>query len=446
MSNQRRFNFLRGLRSSNFFIVFNRTEDKARGRVYLISSAILANIAAVLFTGTFYTGFLLANNIDIVKIGIIGFVPYIVSLFSLLSPTILSKMPRRKPFLLTMRCLYYFFIVVAITLLPYMGLTQDLMLILLTVFIFIGHSCNAVSTIGYFVWHKKLLPDNVRPSYFSYSLAFTGVINSVALLLSSFLADFLKDSGQELLGMVVIRAIAVIFAAADVLCLSRIQEYPYENAEKKTRLSDIFTLPFKKKKYLLTMVLLMWWNTMAFLTAAFVSVYLIDTVQISYTYINAMTALYALFLIFLTPVWKKFYQKHEMFKTMVFAVLIAVPLYLLYAFLTADNYIWLYPLLVLGFHTCNVGLNMAFANVPYVNMPHENEECYTSFYVVVANITAFFGQMLGTLFVGVIGDGALVIGGFSFTSVQMLLAIQGVLMLLFAWFVHRITPRIQPEL
>lgn len=196
----------------------------------------------------------------------------------------------------------------------------------------------------------------MRPSYFSFTLAVTGIINALSLLFSSFLADFFTASGQALFGMVLIRIIALFFAVVDLLLLARIKEYPYDAQKKSTKIADIFRLPLKEKRFLLSMLVIMCWNLMVYLTVSCANVYLIDTVKISYTFINAMGALYALFLLFLTPVWQRIYGRLELFKTLRLAVLILAPLYLVYGFVTAENYFWLYPLMILCFQVGNVGL------------------------------------------------------------------------------------------
>lgn len=432
-------------RNSDFYPVFNFSEELARGRTYLVLSSIVANIVVVLTTGVFYTGFLLENNINIVDIGIVGFIPFLSAAFAIFAPKIFERLPRRKLLLLLGRGVYYFFLIAAITALPYLGLPKSWKIPMLMAFMFIAHICNAITSSGFFVWHKKLLPNQVRPSYFSFTLAVTGIINALSLLFSSFLADFFTASGQALFGMVLIRIIALFFAVVDLLLLARIKEYPYDAQKKSTKIADIFRLPLKEKRFLLSMLVIMCWNLMVYLTVSCANVYLIDTVKISYTFINAMGALYALFLLFLTPVWQRIYGRLELFKTLRLAVLILAPLYLVYGFVTAENYFWLYPLMILCFHVGNVGLNMTFSNIPYIHMPQENETCYSSFYIVVSNLTAFIGQMLGTLFIGATEQYALEIGGFIFTNVQMLLIIQGLLMFLFAYLIHRLAPVLQQE-
>ena len=54
------------LSSFEIFQVFNFKTPESRGRVVMLSSAILSSIFGYLTTGIFYTSFLIGNDIDIV--------------------------------------------------------------------------------------------------------------------------------------------------------------------------------------------------------------------------------------------------------------------------------------------------------------------------------------------------------------------------------------------
>ena len=85
---------LNTIRHAHFFTMFNFRDELAKGRSCMLLSAILASVINWLTTGLFYTSFLMANGIDIVKIGIISFVPFIANCFSIFSPSILERFPK----------------------------------------------------------------------------------------------------------------------------------------------------------------------------------------------------------------------------------------------------------------------------------------------------------------------------------------------------------------
>ena len=74
-------------KSTRFFTLFNFHDEQAKGRSCMLLSSVIASVISWLTTGLFYTSFLMANGIDIVKIGIITFVPFIANCFSIFSPS-----------------------------------------------------------------------------------------------------------------------------------------------------------------------------------------------------------------------------------------------------------------------------------------------------------------------------------------------------------------------
>lgn len=80
--------------NSMFYSLFNFSDREAKGRSCMLLSTILATVVNTMTGGVFYTGFLLANDINMVDIGVLGFIPFLTSIFSVFSPMILERFQR----------------------------------------------------------------------------------------------------------------------------------------------------------------------------------------------------------------------------------------------------------------------------------------------------------------------------------------------------------------
>ena len=69
--------------TDTFTEIYSTKDDEAKGRLITLGSNLAASFYNVFITGIFYTGFLTMYGIDITGAGIISFIPYIASLFSL---------------------------------------------------------------------------------------------------------------------------------------------------------------------------------------------------------------------------------------------------------------------------------------------------------------------------------------------------------------------------
>ena len=105
-------------RNSDFHRVFNMQSEVNKGRTLTFVNTAMANIANAVVTGALYTAFLAENGIDIVRVGIISFIPYISWMLSIFSPTILSHFRFRQKLLLLNDWIYYGTIVLGTTIMP----------------------------------------------------------------------------------------------------------------------------------------------------------------------------------------------------------------------------------------------------------------------------------------------------------------------------------------
>ena len=103
---------------SDFHRVFNFKTEESKGASILLINTALSNIANAVVSGTLYTAFLVANGIDIVKVGIITFIPYMTWALSIFSPMIMSHFKTRRAVLLFNSVFYYTCVVLATTVMP----------------------------------------------------------------------------------------------------------------------------------------------------------------------------------------------------------------------------------------------------------------------------------------------------------------------------------------
>ena len=72
-----------------------------------------------------------------------------------------------------------------------------------------------------------------------------GILIYSVVLLSSRLVDYFKQGGNELTGLLILRAIALVLAVVDVVLLNRIREYPVSN--RKVKLKEVLFSPLGKE-------------------------------------------------------------------------------------------------------------------------------------------------------------------------------------------------------
>ncbi len=431
-------------RNSLFHSLFNFSDPRAKGRSCMLLSNILVTVVNTMTTGVFYTGFLLANDINMVDIGVLGFIPFLTSIFSIFTPIILNRFSKRKKILTISRITFYTLNILGITVVPMLKLGHNTTYFIFIVIVFLAHSTNFLFTSGYSVWQVNFIPENVRANYFSFQQIISGIMSAITVLTSGFITDSVKNSGHQLEVMTIMRIVAFAVAITECIILALPREYEYQ---KTTNFSirSLITTPFKHHKFIATMAIVFIWNFGSYLSMAAFDVYILDTVQVSYTMISFINAAYSLFLITLSPMWKKILSRNDWLKTFAIAALMHAPTVFLNGFVNPYNYFWLYTTMRLFQHFIGVGLNLTFANMAYVHLPDKDQTHCMSFFVLVTNAASFTGQLVGTSFIAATPNFSLNLFGYAYSNVSVLVWVQAGIIVLVALGILKFGPILKTD-
>ena len=413
-----------GYKRTGLYRIYNLKDEMAQGRCVMLGSSVITNIIAWMTGSLFYTSFLMANGIDLVKIGIISFVPYIANCFSVFAPAILERFPQRRWVLFGGRLAYYTLNILAVTIVPMVIPDEGLKMTLFTIIIFAAHINNALDSGGYSAWHINFSPDSVRAEYISSSMIISNFIGLGMGLVSSFIADAFSASPYAYTIIVILRFAAYGLAIVELLILLSPVEYPYAHTGDKVRFTDVFTKPFSHKRFMLTQMILVLWTFFGNTDASAINYYLLNNVGTSYTFTSILNMFYPVFLlIFMTPAKRIIRRIGWMRSFAIGGILYAIPS-AVYSLVTADNYLWLLTIVRFSQHMFGTLMNTAVTNMPFMNMPDSDRVSYFAFYTLDTNIAAFLGMLFGTWFVGAFPDLMLTIGGFQFCNIQVLMWVE----------------------
>jgi len=407
-------------RQSHMYVLFNLKDDLAVGRCSLILHSAFGSVITWLTSGLFYTSFLMANDIDLVNINIISFIPFIAGCFVIFSPGLLERFQKRKWLLASGRLISYLLQLLGITVLPLFVTDPQIKIIFFIGMVFISGVIDYLITGGFTIWHLRFMPENVRADFLSVSQFVTNLLGLGAALLSGIVADVLSGSPYEDTIIVVFRYVAFAFGLLDVLVLIWPKEFPYERTNAKPKVSDIFVLPVRNRKFMFTIALLFLWTFFLNTPASTLNYYLLNDVGVSYSFVNIINMVYPLFLLFFLPFWKRILRTVGWWKTFAYSAILHVPTTIMLSCVTAGNYMWLYTALRLIQHFLGVGMNVAYANLVYLNLPDADQTNYISFYHFFTNMASFLGMMFGTWFSAAFPDVQILLLGLNFTNAQIL--------------------------
>lgn len=425
---------------------FNFKDPNAKGRCCVLIFKIVEGFLTYITTGIFYTEFLRLNDMDITSAGILSFIPYMASMLVLFTPALLNRFPKRKWILAACKFLYYFVILVGLNLLLRFVPGQTGRLWGMIVITFLASLFNVVATAGYAAWHIRFQPEEIRAYFLSVCLFLTALVAGIFTLISGWISDRLgaMDPAAEQLFISGLRYFAFGLGVVNVLFLLLPREVEYPTIHTP-RFLDIFSIPLKNGRFMLTMGVVFLWQFSNYCYSAQLNYYLRETIGMSMTFYNIIIFLYSVFFIFCMSFWQKMIRRTSWFFVYAVALLIVAPFQILYGFVQPEHYILLVLIVRLPQHFAGVGHNVAFDNFQYINMPLTNRECYTSFYQIVFNLGALAGFVFGTVFTSLTTDWSFTAFGYTYTSgVPFLVVISGLVEFLIAALVLIFRKRLEP--
>ena len=414
-------------------------DELARGRATIITENCFNSVQANLVGGNFFTGLLLLLNVETVQLGLINIIANVANILQLFSPLLLERFKSRKRLLICARTVIHVLNIGMIGLAANLPIDTRVRVYIILGIIAVQNTVSAFTAMGFSVWHIQSVPEKVRANYFSVNIRIVNLAAYVFILTGGFFIDAMKARGLEMLGFMLLRGVAVLFAAADIFLLTRIKEYEYPQGTAMS-LKAIFTEPFKAPLYLISVLVIFLWSFFANTTSSFYSVYMLQTVKASYTFLNLNSAMSVPMLLFVAPIWTRFINRTSWF-AVYWKVLLAYGLvYCLYPFVTPSNYLWAHTLINLTIFTLSPAVSLVNNNMYYYNIPRANQTLYLSFNSALASVGAILGNLFATRYMVRSENLHPVILGVRMQNNQFLPMITGCLIMLMGviiFFLHR---------
>lgn len=366
----------------------------SRSRACHLQYNYTANIIANYIGGNFYTGLMLYLNADDAFIGLMSIFVFSANCLQLLSPLVMEMFPKRKKILIFARLIIQFINIIFIGAIPFFPFGQQAKLVIFGASVLTINLINAIAAPGMTAWHLQSLPNQVRVKYFSLLQMTNGTIVATFNLIGGAVVDKFREANLELWGFEALRIFAALLLVYDIFLLTRIKETDYEKGEK-INLKDLLIRPLKEKLYLRTVGIAVTWSMIANIPGSYYSVYLLRDLEISYSFLNIVSMLNVPILICLMPVWSRFLRKYSWLKTCNLSILLYACHYIILAMVNANNCMWLYPISQIYAFVLAVGINLSFSNIPYINIPKQNQTLYIGFYSTMTNLGALIGVTFG---------------------------------------------------
>lgn len=360
----------------------------------------------VAISAGFMTGFLRKLGASQFQIGLVNGLAPIVAIIQLLASYLIEhKGWQRKPLLIISATIQRTLLVV-ILLTPYLfgykdgqlpshGTVQLAVWLVFVVFA-ISQLCGSLGGLAWQIWIGDLLPSNQRGAYYGTRQA---IVNAVWVVSSILIGKFL-DLHNTFTGFAIVFGFAAFFGLLDNYIHARVPEPEIVREPVQGKFLERIKIPIKDKYFsgLIHFVLL--WNFAVWVAQPFISVYQLETLEMSYLGISYLDNLYMIWMMIGAFLAGKIGDRVSAKKIYAASLTCMICLPLFWIFSTKDT--WLPILTVMQIIS---GITNGFAAVALNKLLLElSPQAMRSVYIAVyGSITGLAGG-LGPIVGGVIGN------------------------------------------
>lgn len=381
----------------------NDADGGAASRRRILYGNIFANMIAIMTTGAFFTGLiliLLQDEPESVRnsyVGTITLIQTACGLLQIFAPIVIERMRVRKYFVISARLIYYFINVVLLALVPLLptdGRTKANVFIALIVMM---QASVSLSNPALTVWHFGNLPDNCRTDYFSIQSMALPTVNAILAVICGAFVDHFKADGRELVGILLLRAFAVIIVLAESRCFWKVREPDYPHSQNGMTLRSIFATPFRSRAFLSMVLVSVIWSFACNIAGPYFNIYLLEDVKVSYTFINFVSVFNIPILLITMPIWNRIIKRIGWLPMLLIGVS-AFALTQLGNLFISERTPWMYPVCCIVWDFISPGSTIAFANLPYLKIPEESQSSCLAFYATAGSLASLGGVYFGKSF------------------------------------------------
>jgi Na+/melibiose symporter-like transporter len=410
-----------------------RDYEKSR-KLFIAESSAAVGIFS-LTSGAFLSGFVkYLGGSDEIN-GIIGAIPAMAGVIQILSSLVFEKLRHRK-FLVAILCFLYRFTLGMMFFVPFFIKGQTPRIIAVATIYLIAYCLAAFITPAASTWITDLVPMKMRGKYFATKDSISLAVSTLIVLIIGRVMDFYRGINSEYSGFLVLAIIVIILSFINFYFLSSVKE-PIGNRQKvEINLKDIVRMVGSNKRFRKMIGLSSLWNLALQIGGPYFAVYMVTGLKLSYSYINIIGVIAAVFRVLVMKYWGKLADKYSWFFSTKFSIGLLGIVHFLWVFVDKGTYPVLVPLLSILSALAWSGINISLFNIQFLYAPEKGRTAYLGVSAAIGGIIGFLSTLLGSFILRGLKNFKFTLGSVVVGNMQIVLSLSGVLLVITAVYIH----------
>ena len=370
-------------------------QEMRHSRLMLILSGPTAGIINTLTAGSFFIGYLVYLGAADQYCAIISAIPQLGSILMMFSPYLFERLKHRK-LLICISCFLFRCSVSSVIFVPYLVHGRVPRLTVILILYTIGFLAAGFVTPGLSHWTLSVAPEGNRGRFLAIKDIASMSCISVVSMIAGRMLDHYKAVDKPLIGFSLIFGTALLLSVIDFVVLSNIEEPLVKTEPAKRSLWQLIKTPVLDRRYNKIILFLVIWSFAVQFSAAFLPIFMLSKLKLSYTFISFVTVSGNVFGMAAVYLWGRLADRTSwLFLLKISGVIIAL-CYLGWSFVTPENANILVLLLQISLTCCNGAFQMASLNLQYNLSPIAGKTAYLGVTSAISYCISFLGAILGS--------------------------------------------------
>jgi MFS family permease len=404
-------------------------QDYEHSRKIAIYEGCTARAVFNLTSGAFLAGYASFLGADDAFNGIIGAIPVLAGVISILSPIYFEKRDKRKLQVVVLNFLHRF-ILGLMGFIPLIAAGRTPRLMLMASFYMLAYLAVSFANPAGSAIYIDLTPANIRGRYFGKRESLLLAVGTVFTLVLGRVLDEYRAKDNEYGGFIIVFAVVLLLSLVNLFFWSSIKEPAVKSKKTSFTLRQIVTIPLGNAGFRKIIIFFILYNVGLQVGGPFFSVYMVTGLKLDYTYIMVMSMMSTIVNVILVRVWGRIADSKSWNFVLTYSILLLGIVHLCWGFVNDSTAFILVPLFHIISGAAWAGIGISTFNIQYIYSPENGRTVYTGFNAALGGLMGFLGTMGGSVLLGVFDKMGLHIGSFIISGMQMLFFISGALLVL----------------
>ena len=343
--------------------------------------------------GVFLAGYLLHLGASDSVVSYIPLMPNICGIFLIFFSTLVDKRESRKKLLITINAICKVFLI-SVAFVP-LFVPEPMQIPVILVFLVIGQAIAGINGIAFNTWFNELIPGQIKGRYFSTRQIFCVLMSAILPVAAGYFVD---NTTNKYLAFVVLFLCAALTGGIELIVFARIDDVKIAVNKVKTNALKAFSKPFRDKPFRSYVFVSCLFHFLFHVSASFSQTFLLRYLNVSFTYINAMSTLnFALQMFLFYKFWGMVTDRLGSNFTLAVSMAIYTLDLLAWVFISESTLAFIYPGLQLIAAIEGSGFTVGLYTRRYELMPKEGRSVYDSFFVCCLGIALLAAPFVGEL-------------------------------------------------